>query len=152
MTNKQKLFELLRSQKLLTLAICDPTPWVSTAYYYLDEDFCFYIFTDSKTRHGQIIEKNKNVACNIFDSHQKITDKKIGVQVEGVIEKIKGISNLKWALKMWNAANPGLESIINLKNMQNKVVNGSVYKITPKSIKFFSEELYSDDEFEVFKF
>ena len=55
-------------------------------------------------------------------------------------------------LALWNKVNPGFESIINLKNMQKKVIKGRIYKIAPKTIKFFNEELYGSEGFEVFKF
>jgi uncharacterized protein YhbP (UPF0306 family) len=136
----------------MSLAVYDNRPWICTVYYYLDNDFNFYIFTSPKTKHGLAMSKNNKVACNIFDSHQKVTDKKVGAQVQGTAVVLNSIDKLKWALKMWNATNPGISSIINFKNMKKKIISGKIYKITPEKIQFFNEELYKDKEFEIFNF
>lgn len=153
MPNKKKLLQFLRSQRLLTLAVCEESkPWVNTAYYYIDDEFNLYIFTSPETIHGKIIKKNKNVACNIYNSSQKVTDKKVGAQIQGKISEIKGVNSIKWALKMWHSANPGLQSIINYNNMKKRIVSGRVFKITPKKIKFYNEALYKDKDEEIFNF
>ena len=152
MKNKKILYQYLISQRLMTLAVFEKKPWVCTLYYYMDKDFNFYVLTSPKTKHGQMLEKNKKVACTVFDSRQKVTDKKVGVQIEGVISMVKSIKQLKYALKMWNKLNPGIAHIINYKNIKEKVISGRIYKIKPRSIKFFSEELYGEEEAEVFKF
>jgi len=152
MTNKEKLFQYLRTQKLLTLAVNDKKLWICSLYYYMDEDFNFYVFTSPKTKHAKMFTKNKNVACNIFDSHQKITKDKVGAQVEGVVSMVSAVDKLKWALKMWNNANPGIADKINFLNMRKKIISGKVYKIKPTRIQFFNQEIYGDEETEMFKF
>jgi hypothetical protein len=81
-----------------------------------------------------------------------VTDKKTGAQIEGIATPVKSIEKLKWALKMWNTTNPGIQAIINFENIKKKVISGTIYRITPKKIQFFSEELYGEKEYEVFEF
>ncbi|HQF36130.1 MAG TPA: hypothetical protein PLL26_00595 [Candidatus Dojkabacteria bacterium] len=151
-SNKDMLLEYLKTQKLMSLAVYNQKLWIATVYYYIDDDFNFYIFTSPQTKHAKLIGKSNEVVCNIYDSHQKITDNKIGVQVSGKIAQIKSIKALKYALTMWNRVSPGLESSINYKNIVNKTISGRIYKITPQMIQFFNEKLYPEDEFEIFHF
>ena len=53
---------------------------------------------------------------------------------------------------MWHQTNPGTESLINFDNIKNKIIESRTYKIKPFRIKFFNEELYGDEEDEVFEF
>ncbi len=136
----------------MSLAVHSDELWICTVYYYMDSDFDFYIFTDPNTKHGKMFEKSNIVACAVFDSHQKVTDKKIGAQIKGSISQIRKVRTLKWALKMWNNTNKGIGKIINFKNMKKKLISGRVYKISPTKIQFFNQELYGEKELEIFKF
>lgn len=150
--SKDLLLEYLKSQNLMSLAVYNQQLWIATVYYFIDDDFNLYIYTSPKTKHGKMIERNTDIVCNIYDSHQKITDNKVGAQVSGKINQIKDLKALKYALTMWNKVNPGLETNINYKNLINKVISGRIYKITPEVIQFFNEELYPEDEYKIFQF
>ena len=94
---KQDIYEFLKVHGVMTLATCeDNMPWVSTLYYGIDEEMNMYIVTDPNNVHGIQIVRNPQVAFNIFDSHQKITEPKKGVQGKGTIKMLKG---LKWLTK-----------------------------------------------------
>jgi uncharacterized protein YhbP (UPF0306 family) len=148
--DKKLILGYLKKQKLMTLATYSDKPWVATVYYVTDEDLNLYFLTSPETEHGQAIVKNKNVACNIADSHQKVIDKKVGLQIQGIASQVRMIKSIKWILKMWHKVNPGKEEILNLKNMKNKVVKARVYKVTPERFKFFNEKLYPREEFKIF--
>jgi uncharacterized protein YhbP (UPF0306 family) len=148
---KEMILSFLRSQRLMTLAVTSPEPWVCTTFYYVDDDFKLYILTSPKTKHGQLITKNPHVACNIFDSQQKVTERKVGVQLKGTAKKLRAIDKLKWALNMWNTTHPDIETIINFDNIKKKIISGTIYQICPSTIQFFNEELYGEKEFTVFK-
>ena len=62
---------------------------VCTLYYGTDENLNFYLVTDPNSEHGKMLEKNKRVAFNIFDSHTKITQPKKGIQGKGDCSQVK---------------------------------------------------------------
>jgi uncharacterized protein YhbP (UPF0306 family) len=149
--DKKLILDYLKSHKLMTLAtVSGNKPWVATVYYAVDDNLNLYLVASPKTEHGQAAARNKNVACNIADSHQLVTDKKVGMQIQGAIERLKGIAAVKGALKMWHRVNPGKEAIINWENMSKKAIKSRTYKVTPKKIRFFNEELYGEKEHETY--
>jgi len=126
--------------------------WIATVFYYVDIDFNFYIYTSPKTKHASAFIKNDEVVCNIYDSHQIFMDKKSGAQVLGKIEEMNVVEQIKRAIDYWNQTNPGREQVINWENMAKKVISGKMYKIQPKQIQYYSEELYGEEEFEIFNY
>jgi len=148
--NKQKLLEYLKEHKFMSVATHDEHLWAAWVYYVIDDEFNLYFVSAPDTDHCKNIIKNGEIACAIADSHQNVTDKKIGAQMYGTSYRLKDITQIKWMLKLWNKINPGFEKIVNLKNMQNKVINSRVFKVIPKKIKWFNEELYGNKEFEEF--
>jgi uncharacterized protein YhbP (UPF0306 family) len=152
-TDKALLLDYLKKHKLMTIATYSGKlgkPWVATAFYIVDGDLSLYFLTSPKTEHGQHMVENKYVACNIADTHQEVTDKKIGVQIQGTVSRVNAVLRIKWMFKMWHKINPGTEERLNYKNLKNKVISARVYKITPAKIKFFNEELYPSEESKTF--
>src|SRR3989338_5365496 len=149
--DKTLLLKFLQSQNLMTLATQNQHLWVSNVYFVTDEMFNLYFLSEPKSQHCRAIKSNPEVACAVADTSQKVVDKKIGVQLYGTASLVKNLSSIKWMLKMWNKLNPGFESIINLKNIQSNKINGRIYKIEPKLIKFFNEELYGPEGYKLFK-
>src|SRR3989344_1361423 len=118
MEDKEKLLEFLKSNRLMSLATYSDDLWISTVYYVVDNSFNFYFISNPKTKHGRDIATNKNIACAIADSHQRVKDNKKGVQTQGTAS----------------------------------IVNNKVFKIEPKIIQFFNEELYGQEGYKIFKF
>ena len=150
--DQQKLFEYLQTQHLMAIATKGEKMWIASVYYAIDKNFNFYFVSSPKSQHCLDIEKNPEVACAIADSHQPNGGKtKIGVQMHGRAQQITGLEAIKAALKLWNQLNPGMERVVNLKNMQTKMISSRVYKIRPEKIKLF--DLNGDSENEkVFDF
>ena len=151
-SNKAKLLNYLKTQHTMYLATYDGKPWTSTVFYAIDNDFNFYFISEPTTRHSKAIYKNKLVSSSIADSNQVVTDKKIGVQIEGIASEVKNKNKLKIVVSMWHKKNPGFEDIINLPNMIKKIIKGRFYQINPTLIKFFNEKLYGSEGFEIFEF
>lgn len=151
MKDKQKLLTFLQSQRLMTLATCSDKPHTSSVYYGISDNFMLYFISEKTTQHCRDIVSNPHVAVAITDSRQVVTDKKVGAQVTGIVSEVKEILELKKALSLWTKNNPGLENIINLKAIQEKLIKGRFYKVTPTEIKFFNEKLYDSEGFEVFE-
>lgn len=151
-SSKAELLNYLQSQHTLYLATFDGKPWTSTVFYAIDNDFNLYFISEPTTRHSKAIQKHNLISCSIADSNQVVTDKKIGVQIEGIATKVKNKNKLIIILSMWHKKNPGFEDIINLPNIIRKVIKGRFYQIKPTLIKFFNEQLYGSEGFEIFKF
>lgn len=150
--NKKELLERIKSQKIMSLATRDEKVDICTVFYVVDKDFNLYFISEPDSQHCRNIIKNKDVACNIVDSSQKVTDKKIGVQAQGEATEVTGSDKIITLLKMWNSANPGIASILNYENIKKRVINSKVYKISPNRIKFFNEEIYSEEGYEILEF
>jgi len=145
------IFAFLKSQGVMTLATQSVTgPWVATLYFGIDDHMDLYILTDPNSIHGQHIAQNPQVAFNIFDSHQKITNPKLGVQGRGNITLIKGIAANTRALMLWHRQNPGIEKNITIKDVK-KYADTKLYKITPSYLKFFNKVLYAPEEYGIWK-
>lgn len=124
---------------------------ICTVYYAVDNQFNLYFLSEPKSEHCQNISRDNTVACAIADSTQKVTDKKVGVQIKGEVTEVRSLEKTKRVLALWNMANPGFESVINLKNMQKKIIQSKVYKVTPHEIKFLNEVLYGPEGTKLFK-
>jgi len=128
----------------MTLAVADKNPWVNTIYYGCDDELILYVVTGPETRHGKVLKINNNVAFNIFDSHQKITDNKIGIQGTGVCEPVTNVLELAKGLMLWHKANPGVETQITAENIK-LFSKRRIYKITPNYLKLFNKERFGGD-------
>lgn len=148
--SKKRLLEFLKSQRLMSLATNGEELSACTVYYAVDDELNLYFVSPEETEHVQNIKKNNQVAVTVADSRQKNSDDKVGLQIKGSASEVSGIETLKVAVKIWNVANPGAESVINFNNIKDKVINSRLYKITPQRIKFFNEALYGDEESEEF--
>ncbi len=151
--NKKKLLKYLKSHELMSLATCDKTPSVCTVYYGIDNNFNIFIVTPPSTEHGRNIAKNRLVACAIADSNQPMveTKYKIGVQIKGIAKKITDLNQMKNALKIWSKNRKNIIDMF-MKNITEGTWKSSPFIIKPKEIKWFNEELYGEEGFEIFKF
>ncbi len=152
MNSKQKLLQYLKSQRLISLSTGSDKPWTSNVYYTVDDDFNLYFLSEPESKHCTDIKENPNISCSIADSNQKVTDKKVGAQIQGTIIQLTDVEQINQVLDSWNKVNPGFENIINWDNMQKKVIKSKVYKVKPTLIKFLNEELYGPEGTEKFKF
>jgi len=151
--DRQKLLTYLKTQKLMSLTSKGrKNLWSCSVYYVVDDKFNFYFISEPTTEHIKNISVNSQVACNIVNSSQPVTTKKMGVQIRGRVMQETNHVKIQTILAMWNQVNPGFSDIINLKNIVHKVINSKVYKIKPELIKFFNEELYGSEGFKKFKF
>lgn len=152
MNNKQKLFQYLKSQRLMSLSTGSDKPWTSNVYYTIDDNFNLYFLSEPESKHCNDIKSNNIVACSITDSSQKVTDKKVGAQIQGKAIQLTDADQIKQVLDSWNKTNQGFEHIINWDNIKNNVIKSKVYQVKPTFIKFLNEELYGPEGSETFTF
>lgn len=150
MTNTEALFSFLKARNLMSLATYGETVSNCTVYFAVDDEFFLYFISEPDSEHCKNIAVNNRVACAIADSHQLVRDKKVGVQIKGVVHDINGIDKLDAIINLWNSTNPGMETIISVNNFRNKILSSRAYKVQPTEIKFFNEELYGEEGFETF--
>jgi len=152
MTNKESLHAYLKSQNLMSLATYGEAPANCAVYFAVDDDFNMYFISEPDSEHCINIAKDPHVACAITDSHQVVSAKKIGAQIKGIVEDVNGLEQFDAIINLWNSTNPGMEAIISINNFRNKIFKSHAYKICPTTIKFFNEELYGEEGFELFPF
>lgn len=134
---KDQVKDFLGKHKLMSIATYGDYPWIATVYYTFDEDLNIYFLSAPRTLHVRQILKNSKVAVSVADSNQDINKPKRGLQVSGIAKQISGTEKVKYALRLWKA-NLGVVG----PELTYKAVIGSMFKITPKRIKLFDQELF----------
>lgn len=134
---KEQVLEFLKKHKLMAVATYGKFPWIASVYYTFDNNLNLYFLSNPRTLHAKQILENKHVAVSIADSHQGINASKRGLQLSGVATQISGINKVAHALKLWKS-NLG---IVN-PSLTTKAVTGQMFKITPKRVKLFDQDLF----------
>lgn len=147
--NKQKLLEYIKSQSLMFLAGSSMEPWIATLYYAVDDNFDFYFVSEPSAIHSKAILHDGRVSCGIADSRQKVGEQKVGVQLSGSASLVTDENEARYAVALWNNANPGLEDVIRFDNLGK--IDAVVYVVRPHLIKFFNEKLYGQEGTEILK-
>ncbi|OGK24910.1 hypothetical protein A2954_00785 [Candidatus Roizmanbacteria bacterium RIFCSPLOWO2_01_FULL_37_12] len=119
-------------------------PWIATVYYTLDQDLNIYFLSDPNTIHCRQIAKNPKVAITIADSPQRPTSKKKGLQIFGLAKQISGMHKIIHALNLWRKTLGVTSEAYTYTGMMKKAIKGRMYKVVPKKIKFFNEELWDE--------
>ena len=102
MDPKVALLEYLRAHKLMSLATVGAAgPWICTVFYAVSDDFNIYFLSHFASRHALEITKNEKTAVTITEWDQTITDKKIGVQMEGVTHVVEQGDEHFNAMELW---------------------------------------------------
>ncbi len=88
---KALIKEVLEKGYLMSLATVDEAgPWVSELVYVHDDALNVYWLSVPETRHSQAILKDPRVAATIGLCHGRDLGEKVGLQIQGVAEKIEG--------------------------------------------------------------
>jgi len=147
---KNLIFEYLKTQKLMSVAVYGAKPWIANLYYVHDKDLNLYFLSKKWREHSKAIDVNHEVAVSIADSHQSIHKPQKGIQLYGTAEQVNIIKQLEWMFKMWNKLITA-EGGEKLDNPQRFLEAGtsSIYKIIPKRIKFFNTELWPKDQIRI---
>ena len=119
-------------------------PWIFTAYYAVDSDLNLYFLTSPGTIHGKQLVDNPQVAVAIADSPQSPAGKKSGLQISGVCTQITAEAEVRAGLVLWRAVLKVESPDYTYEGMQAGKIQGRIYKIVPKKIKFFNEALQEE--------
>lgn len=125
--------------------------WICTLYYIIDEEINFYFISSPASKHVSEIQKNNQVAVSIAYSNQPPNTNKTGIQMQGIVEEVKGIKKLKWFFEMWKKINPS-ESKLTFENFNKEIIKSRVYQIKPTLIKYMNKGLFGNEVYKIYKF
>lgn len=143
---KELILDFIKGHTLMSVATYGKHPWIAYVYYSFDNDLNIYFLSDPKTLHCKQIKENPLVAVSIADSHQKPSSLKKGLQLYGTAQQISDAKKIQHALRLWKETLGVKDPELSYENMVKKIVTGRMYKITPKRIKFFNQELFKNDD------
>ncbi|NCO12562.1 MAG: hypothetical protein COZ34_02705 [Candidatus Pacebacteria bacterium CG_4_10_14_3_um_filter_34_15] len=140
---RKHVLDYLKEHNLMQVATCGEVhPWIASVYYSFDHDCNLYFLSSPTTIHCKQISQNPNVAVAVTSSNQNMSGLKKGLQIYGVAEKISNSAKVKHALKLWKDSLNVKNNELTHENMVKKIISGRMYKISPKKIKFFNQELF----------
>ena len=140
---KKHILEYLKQHNLMQLATYGEShPWIASVYYSFDQDLNLYFLSSPKTIHCKQIKENSQVSVAITNSSQSISGDKKGLQLYGHAEQISDVAKIKHSLHLWKQQLGVTDESLSYENMAKKVISSKMYKITPKKIKFFNQELF----------
>lgn len=133
---KKIVGEILDQGYLMSLGTIDESgPWVSDVIFVNDDVNIYWISTEN-TRHSGAILRNTKVAASITISN-KGGEKNIGLQIEGVAEKIEG-DVFEMAKKHRTKRNKPIPE----KEGEMLDPGESWYKLSPTKIEIINEPLW----------
>lgn len=142
--DKTQILDFLSKHRLMAIATFGDHPWIASVFYSFDESLNLYFLSSPTTLHTRFIEKNSKVAVAIADSHQTPIDKKRGLQLWGKATKIGNLNKFRHALSHWKSALSINDPELTFQNIQKGIISGQMYQVTPKKIKLFDQELFSN--------
>ncbi|NCN44997.1 MAG: hypothetical protein COU63_00255 [Candidatus Pacebacteria bacterium CG10_big_fil_rev_8_21_14_0_10_36_11] len=146
----KKAFDLARKyiteRVQMVIATQGEHPWIATVYYSFDDDLNLYFLSNPETIHCKHITANPQVAVAIADSPQNPASKKMGIQIFGLAEQITSKNKIVHALKLWRNTLNVKSDAYTYEGMMKKLIKGRMYKITPKKMKFFNEEVWEEGD------
>ncbi len=87
---KKRIIAVLTATSYMSLGTLDDGGvWVADVTFVSDDDMNIYWISDQKVRHSVAIEKNQQSAATVTASN-KPGDPNLGIQIEGIVEKIEG--------------------------------------------------------------
>lgn len=148
MTNqklKNLIKEYIKNHIQMVLATADNNhPWIATVYYGVDEDLNMYFLSDPNTIHCKQISLNPKVSVSIADSPQDPKNKKVGIQIYGTSVKLNQENEIRTALVLWKKALKVTNEDYSYEAITLNKIEGKLYKITPKIIKYFNQNLWEE--------
>jgi uncharacterized protein YhbP (UPF0306 family) len=143
---KSQVLDFLKTGKLMSLATYGDFPWIASVYYSFDDNLNIYFLSSPATLHCRQIAKNPQVAVSIADSHQSVAVKKRGLQLWGKAGQISSAAKIKHALSLWKDFLEIKNADLSYENMLKRVVTGRMYKIVPRRIKLFDQDLFDVED------
>jgi uncharacterized protein YhbP (UPF0306 family) len=142
----QAIKEYMSSHVQFALATNGEHPWIATMFYGVDDDLNIYFLTSPETIHARGLKKNPLVSAVIADSPQKPDSKKIGIQLYGNASEIEGEEAIKAGFKIWCNVLKVTDPKYSYEGIKSGDLHYRLYKLVPKKIKYYNEELWGKDD------
>ena len=152
MANKEKLLEFLKSKKLLVIASHSDKTWISNVFYGIDDNFRIYFVSPKSAEHSQQISRNPDIAFSVVWYNEKNHGDRKGVQGKGTCRLARDDEEIRKGVELHNKNFPEFAGRITFDWIKNNEFNSRIWVIEPKSIKYWDDQLYGDDETEEFEF
>ncbi|WKZ24063.1 MAG: pyridoxamine 5'-phosphate oxidase family protein [Candidatus Dojkabacteria bacterium] len=148
---KQIIFDYLGTQRLMSVAtFANDVPWIANVYFVHDNDLNLYFLSKKAREHCVALETNNKVAVAIADSHQPLRPPQLGIQLHGTAQRVNVLNQVKWMFAMWNKLiAPNADEFLEDPKQFLQAGSSSIYKITPKRIKFFNTGLWPEEQCQV---
>lgn len=143
---RSHILEYLQSHIQFALATNGDHPWIATMYYGVDDDLNIYFLTNPDTIHAQAMSKNPLVSAVIADSPQKPDSKKIGIQLYGTASELEGEESIKAGFKIWCEVLKVTDPKYSYEGIKSGELHYRLYKLIPKKIKYYNEELWDEGD------
>ena len=142
----------LQSHIQFALATNGDHPWIATMYYGVDDNLNIYFLTSPDTIHAKALKQNPLVSAVVADSPQKLDSKKIGIQLYGSASEIEGDEAITAAFKIWCGVLKVTDSKYSYEGIKSGDLHYRIYKLVPKKIKYYNEELWDEGDEKVIDF
>lgn len=146
---KSLIHDYISSHIQFALATNGKHPWIATMYYGVDDDLNMYFLTDPATIHAQALKENPLVSAVIADSPQNPASKKIGIQLYGHASEIEGEEAIKAGFAIWREVLKVTDPKYSYEGIKSGELHYRLYKLVPKKIKYYNEELWEEGDEQV---
>ncbi len=149
---KDSIFSILEANGLMTLSTINGSgrPESNSARYVYDDSFNIYFWSEVTCRHSKNIEKNKDVAVNIADSHQEWGMLRQGLQIEGKCYKVSDKDVVSIG-ELYMKRYPQVKKFMKDPKDFNGKHNSSLYKVEIHYIKIFDEKTFGKEVYKEVK-
>lgn len=141
-----QIHSFLREHYQFALATYGQHPWIATMYYAVGEHLEIIFLTEPRTIHAQALNSNPEVAAVIADSPQKPDSQKKGLQIYGHAEELKNQSEIEKYFELWRSVLNVTDPKYSFAGIKSGELHYRLYKLTPKKIKFYNEELWEEGD------
>lgn len=138
--------DFFESHTQFALATNGDHPWIATMFYGSDADLNIYFLTDPETIHAKGLKQNPLVSAVIADSPQDPGSKKKGIQLYGHALEITDEQEMGKAFEVWCRVLKVTDAKYSVDGVKSSKLKYRIYKLIPKKIKYYNEELWEDDE------
>ena len=144
----KSLNEILGNNTLLAVASIKDggESWINTVYFAYNDKLILYFLTPPTAQHSKNIEKNNSVAISIFDSHQRVTGKKRGLQIFGICRRARE-KEVKEGIRIYGKRFAAFAARVHSPNDFEKLkMESRIYVVIPRAIKIFDQVIFGEEK------
>lgn len=148
----EKLNTFLQQQDIMQIAPHAGDPWIANVYFVAENCKELYFVGNAKRLYGQQLQEDPVLAfATAWHSPTDFRDRK-GVQGVGEAITITDTTELEQGLHLYHAKYPDSADRMTAEWIRTNDTKTSLWKITPRFIKFWSDSDYGPEGSEEFTF